>query len=392
MAPAHDGVAIIGTLDASPRTARAAPSRSVATHAARAAASSQRSQRGPASHERREPAQRRRAERRSRSARARATARAARRAARRRRARSARPPRSAAAIAASSSAPAASTRLGAAAPRRSCTARVRRSSSGASSRNAYGFALSSSCDSGDGSTVSRAITWISPRSSCSSSARRPVEVHRLDEAVARSSRTRAGDREPRAAPTMFSPHALRLREHDRQRVGRAHLDEVRRHPLAAAAAQHGQRARDVPAPADLEHRRSSSAWTSISSRWCDGHEAEHRRRAGSCAAGRARCTMPSSVAAACSSKSNVRQNFLRSARPHARLIRPPSGACRTSCMPPRLVEEALGDDQVLARQRTERARARPRGTRRSCCAARAASAHSSASHAAIASARRGASR
>ena len=85
----------------------------------------------------------------------------------------------AAAIAASSSVPSASAPAVpdacAGRPRRSCTARVRRSSSGASSRNAYGLALSSSCDSGLGSTVSRAMTWISPRSSRSSIARRPSQ-------------------------------------------------------------------------------------------------------------------------------------------------------------------------------------------------------------------------
>ena len=37
-------------------------------------------------------------------------------------------------------------------------------------------------------------------------------------------------------------------------------------------------------------------------------------------------TIPSSVAAAWSSKSNERQNRLRSAIPQARLIRPPNGA------------------------------------------------------------------
>ena len=37
-------------------------------------------------------------------------------------------------------------------------------------------------------------------------------------------------------------------------------------------------------------------------------------------------TIPLSVAAACSSKLNERQNRLRSASPHARLIRAPNGA------------------------------------------------------------------
>ena len=45
-------------------------------------------------------------------------------------------------------------------------------------------------------------------------------------------------------------------------------------------------------------------------------------------------TMPLSVAAACSSTLKLRQKRLRSARPQARLMRAPSGACSTSCMPP----------------------------------------------------------
>ncbi len=44
--------------------------------------------------------------------------------------------------------------------------------------------------------------------------------------------------------------------------------------------------------------------------------------------------MPSSVAAACSSKLKERQKRLRSARPQALLIRAPNGAWMTSCMPP----------------------------------------------------------
>ena len=45
-------------------------------------------------------------------------------------------------------------------------------------------------------------------------------------------------------------------------------------------------------------------------------------------------TIASSVAAAWSSKSNETQKRLRSARPKARLTRPPKGACTTSCIPP----------------------------------------------------------
>ena len=85
-------------------------------------------------------------------------------------------------IAAASSAPR-SLPLGSAA-RRVCTACVRRSSSGASSRNAYGFALRISCASGDGSGVSRATQRISPAWMRVEHARQAVEVHRLFEAVA----------------------------------------------------------------------------------------------------------------------------------------------------------------------------------------------------------------
>src|SRR6266480_3893073 len=42
----------------------------------------------------------------------------------------------------------------------------------------------------------------------------------------------------------------------------------------------------------------------------------------------------SSVAAACSSKLNERQKRFRNAKPQARLIRLPKGACKTNCMPP----------------------------------------------------------
>src|SRR5262249_16071619 len=45
-------------------------------------------------------------------------------------------------------------------------------------------------------------------------------------------------------------------------------------------------------------------------------------------------TIASSVAAACNSKLNERQKRFRSAKPQARLIRLPKGACKTSCIPP----------------------------------------------------------
>src|SRR2546430_2249871 len=63
--------------------------------------------------------------------------------------------------------------LGTWSPRRVMTAWVRRSSSGASSRKAYGLALSTSCARGDGSGVSRATSVKRPASISSSTRLRP---------------------------------------------------------------------------------------------------------------------------------------------------------------------------------------------------------------------------
>ena len=63
------------------------------------------------------------------------------------------------------------------------------------------------------------------------------------------------------------------------------------------------------------------------------------RNFGTCSRGKLCCgpsdsKMALSLAAACSSKSNVTQNRLRSASPNARFTRAPNGACPTSCIPP----------------------------------------------------------
>ena len=60
----------------------------------------------------------------------------------------------------------------------------------------------------------------------------------------------------------------------------------------------------------------------------------NRLSIGKLCCGPSESTTPLSSALACSSKSKLRQNRLRSARPQARLIRAPSGAWITSCMPP----------------------------------------------------------
>ena len=68
--------------------------------------------------------------------------------------------------------------------RRICTARARRSSSGASSRYAYGFAFRISCENGDGSAVSMATVFDSPRRDAAREPLQAVEIHRLVQAVA----------------------------------------------------------------------------------------------------------------------------------------------------------------------------------------------------------------
>ena len=75
--------------------------------------------------------------------------------------------------------------------------------------------------------------------------------------------------------------------------------------------------------------------------------------------------MASSVAAACSSKLNVRQNFLRRARPSARLMRPPCGRVHDELHPARLVEEPLEHELRLASASHRARRGRRRGSRRS---------------------------
>ena len=107
-----------------------------------------------------------------------------------------------------------------------------------------------------------------------------------------------------------------------QVVGLHALDR-RRVAAAAAEPQHQQRAVEVPAPAGLEHRRVEDG---VLERVLD--RAAATRSAGTSSSGKLWCgpsesTIASSLAAACSSKLNVRQNFLRSASPSARLMRPP---------------------------------------------------------------------
>ena len=156
-------------------------------------------------------------------------------------------------MAAASSAPRSLSRPGSPA-RRAYTACVRRSSSGASSRNAYGRALRSSWQSGDGSVVSRASSRSSPRWM-----RSRIAGELLD-----SPSPPAGSRASSADERMIGNLAIagdvleargRVGKHRRHQIVGHHALQRRRDLLAVPVARHGQRDRRVPAPARLKHRR-----------------------------------------------------------------------------------------------------------------------------------------
>ena len=79
-------------------------------------------------------------------------------------------------------------------------------------------------------------------------------------------------------------------------------------------------------------------------------------------------TIASSVAAACSSKLNARQKRLRRASPKARLIRAPSGAWMTSCIPPDSSKKRSNTSVSVVGRRPSTALADARYST-SCCAA-----------------------
>ncbi len=85
------------------------------------------------------------------------------------------------------------------------------------------------------------------------------------------------------------------------------------------------------------HRAPSIGWGSTA--WVSTSAAlalvsiDCTRVSGKLCWGPSESTTVSSSAAACSSKSNDTQNLFRSARPMARLMRPPNGAWMISCDP-----------------------------------------------------------
>ena len=104
----------------------------------------------------------------------------------------------------------------------------------------------------------------------------------------------------------------------------------------------------------------STAWETASCTLCE------RRKAGTSSSGN-ECWGPSDsstaslLAAACSSKSKFRQNFLRSPRPSARLILRAQRGVDDELHPAALVEEPLEHDVVVSRQHPAQLRpGRPR--------------------------------
>ena len=255
------------------------------------------------------------------------------RAARRRRAGRDGPGPSTRSIAAGSSRPSSCAATGR--PRRSGTARLRRSSSGASSRKVNGRPFRISWASTDGSVVSRTTT----ADPAGLDRRRPVPSGRRCPSPRAgsppASGARARDRGSPAGPgATFSWQAASVGNTAAIRSSASIRWIARRVLLAAAHPQHGQRPVQVPPPA----RRRTSGRSARPGGPPPRRSLEARnfgtRSSGKLCCGPSDSRIASSLAAACSSKSNVTQNRLRSASPSARFSRAPNGACPTSCIPP----------------------------------------------------------
>ena len=107
--------------------------------------------------------------------------------------------------------------------------------------------------------------------------------------------------------------------------GGTRLPDRRRGTASARDAAQRQRTKNRGTP--------STAWVSTGSRVA-GLRNENTDSSGNECRSVREMTMPSSVAAAWSSRLKDRQKRLRSASPQARLIRLPKGAWITSCIPP----------------------------------------------------------
>ncbi len=181
-----------------------------------------------------------------------------------------------------------------------------------------------------------------------SNALEPVDVHRLVQAVVRSS----------AAPADGRGSRGRRRCSRGRRAGRGRRRRAGPRPPCAATAAAPCGRRGSAAARARSWRSSASARRTSAHRAAPARAAcrtvfalqvaRTRPRAGSCALADSDRTIASSVAAACSSKLNLRQKRLRSARPQARLMRLPNGACMHQLHAARFVEEALQHDASCA--------------------------------------------
>ena len=219
-------------------------------------------------------------------------------------------------------------------PRRSWTARLRRSSSGASSRKVNGRPLRISCASTDGSVVSRTTTVTRPDSIRLDQLRSGRRCPWPRAGSRPASGGRGGDR--------GSPAARAPRSPGRRPASGRPRPSGRRIPSAGWPAGSCVPPRIRSTARDRfrfhRHRAANIGEVSTACRTTPSTVLEARnfgtRSSGKLCCGPRDSKIASSLAAACSSKSKVTQNRLRSASPSARLSRAPNGACPTSCIPP----------------------------------------------------------
>ena len=218
-------------------------------------------------------------------------------------------------------------------PRRSGIARLRRSSSGASSRKVNGRPFRISCASTDGSVVSRTTTVTRPDSIAPTSSARPSMSMASRRQSSSVWRTRTWSGISSGPGATFSWQAARVGKTAAirssasirwiaggfffpPRIRSTARDRFRFHLHRAANIGEVRTACRTTPSTVLEARNLGT------------------RSSGKLCCGPRDSRMASSLAAACSSKSNVTQNRLRRASPRARLRRAPNGACPTSCIPP----------------------------------------------------------
>ena len=233
-------------------------------------------------------------------------------------------------------------------PRRSGTALVRRSCSSASSRNAYGLAVRISWLNADASVVSRKWTCTRPVSMPSSSALSP-SMSRPSVIVSCIVWRTIGWSGISTGPATFSWQAAAwgnsaaIRSSASMRwIGGGFLrPPLKRSTTSERLRFHRQRLWNMGDGGDS----TACSRTRRTVLVC--------RNRGTSASGKLWCgpsdsTTASSLAAACSSKSNDTQNRLRSARPRARLHAPAVGRVHDQVHALGVVEEAL-EHQVVVR-------------------------------------------